>query len=100
MVALPPLLDIPTNFTYPTPTPPAFLVICAYPLSGQYGPGPRILYYCLVAVCILARKHEWLRQTCLAAALLVPALASIHAIIMACYSDYGKYHSISLYHSH
>ena len=105
MVAFPPLLardgvGIPTNFTYPAPTPPSFLAICAYPLSGQYGPGTRYLYYGLVAVCIFARKHEWLREPCLAAALLFPALSSIHAIIMACYSDSGKYHSISLYYSH
>ena len=105
MVAFPPLLardgvGLNTNFTYPPQAPPTFTVICAYPLSGQYGPGTRYLYYGLVAVCIFARKHEWLREPCLAAALLFPALSSIHAIIMACYSDSGKYHSISLYYSH
>ena len=105
MVVFPPLLArngvrINTNFTYPESTPPTFLVMCAYPLSGLYGPGIRYLYYGLVAVCIFARRHKWLQEPCLAAALLFPALASIHAIIMARYSDSGKYHSISLYYSH
>lgn len=105
MVALPQLLardgfHLNQNFTYPPKAPPTFPVICAYPLSGQYGPGTRILYYGLVAICIFMRKHEWLREPCLAAALLFPALASIHAIIMACYSDSGMYHSLSLYDSH
>ena len=105
MVVFPPLLardgfSLNQNYTYPGSVPPTFSVICAYPLSGQYGPGTRILYYGLVAVCIFARRHEWLREPCLAAALLFPALASIHAIIMACFSDSGKYHSLSLYNSH
>ena len=65
--------------------------ICSYPLSGQYGPGTRILYYGLVAVCIFARRHEWLREPCLAAALLLPALASIHAIVLGSLSNSRKY---------
>ena len=58
-------------------------VVCAWPVSGQYGPGSRVLYYCLVAACIFARKVEWLRNACLAAALLVPMVAAIHAIVLA-----------------
>ncbi|KAK4234419.1 hypothetical protein C8A03DRAFT_18677 [Achaetomium macrosporum] len=58
-------------------------VICAFPLSGQYGPGSRILYYVLVAACVLARKTEWLRNACLAAALIFPAIAAIHGIVLA-----------------
>ena len=106
MVAFPPLLArdsvglLHTNLTYPPPAPPTFTVICAYPLSGQYGPGTRYLYYGLVAVSIFAQRQEWLRELCLAAALLFPTLASIHVIIMACYSESGKYPSIPLYDSH
>jgi len=58
-------------------------VICAWPLSGQYGVGSRILYYILVAACVLARKSEWLRNACLAAALIVPAVAAFHGIALA-----------------
>ncbi|KAL2169366.1 hypothetical protein VTG60DRAFT_6140 [Thermothelomyces hinnuleus] len=58
-------------------------VVCSWPLSGQYGGGSRILYYVLVAACVLARKTEWLRNACLAAALIFPATAAIHAIVLA-----------------
>ena len=81
---------------YPAPQEPTFSVICSYPLSGQYGPGTRYLYYALVAVCIFARRLEWLREPCLAAALILPALASIHAIVLAYYSNSGRYHSLLL----
>lgn len=40
-------------------------------------------YYVLVAACVLARKSEWLRNACLAAALILPAIAAIHAIVLA-----------------
>jgi len=36
-----------------------------------------------VAACVLARKSEWLRNACLAAALIFPATAAIHAIVIA-----------------
>ncbi|KAI1806926.1 hypothetical protein F4811DRAFT_508718 [Daldinia bambusicola] len=58
-------------------------VICAWPVSGQYGPGSRVLYYALVATCVFARKAEWLRNACLAAALVFPAVAAIHGIVLA-----------------
>ncbi|KAI0193121.1 hypothetical protein F4808DRAFT_464910 [Astrocystis sublimbata] len=62
---------------------PELEVVCAYPVSGQYGFGTRILYYVLVATCVLARRKEWLRNACLAAALLLPAVAAIHAVVLA-----------------
>ncbi|KAI6791296.1 hypothetical protein KC363_g8169 [Hortaea werneckii] len=58
-------------------------VICAWPVSGQYGPGSRTLYYVLVAACIFARKVDWLRNACLAAALLFPVIAALHGIVLA-----------------
>lgn len=58
-------------------------VVCAWPMSGQYGLGQRILYYILVFVCVIARKEEWIRAVCQAAALLVPAIAAIHGIVLA-----------------
>ncbi|KAI0861266.1 hypothetical protein F4860DRAFT_174961 [Xylaria cubensis] len=64
-------------------TQPAVQVVCAWAVSGQYGFGTRLLYYILVATCVLARKHEWLRNACLAAALLLPAVAAIHAVVLA-----------------
>jgi hypothetical protein len=97
-------------------------VICAFPVSGQYGAGSRIvsllrhsvrsheayvyaqLYYVLVITCIFARKAQWLRGACLyvqtctnqlrdmysrrtitcrAAALIFPAVAALHGIVLA-----------------
>ncbi|KAL8377670.1 hypothetical protein RB595_008388 [Gaeumannomyces hyphopodioides] len=58
-------------------------VLCAWPVSGQYGPGSRALYYTLVATCVFARKAEWLRNACIAAALLLPAVAALHGIVLA-----------------
>ncbi|KAK1246591.1 hypothetical protein MKX08_000393 [Trichoderma sp. CBMAI-0020] len=58
-------------------------VVCAWPVSGQYGPGSRILYYVLIAACVFARKAEWIKNACLAAALLFPAVAAVHGIVLA-----------------
>ncbi|KAI1504767.1 hypothetical protein F5X99DRAFT_370917 [Biscogniauxia marginata] len=58
-------------------------VVCAWPVSGQYGTGSRVLYYVLVAACVIARKAEWLRNPCLAAALLLPVVAALHGIVLA-----------------
>ncbi|PGH28069.1 hypothetical protein AJ80_00325 [Polytolypa hystricis UAMH7299] len=62
---------------------PALQVVCAWPVSGQYGPGTRVLYYMLIAACVLARKAVWLRNASLAAALLFPAVAAVHGIVLA-----------------
>ncbi|KAI7767174.1 hypothetical protein LZL87_009576 [Fusarium oxysporum] len=60
----------------------ALQVICAWPVSGQYGTGTRVLYYVLIAACLVARREEWLVNPCLAAALVLPAVASIHGIVL------------------
>ncbi|KAI8953040.1 hypothetical protein F4801DRAFT_588644 [Xylaria longipes] len=65
---------------------PVVQVVCAWPVSGQYGFGTRIScpsYYVFVATCVLARRKEWLRNACLAAALLLPAVAAVHAVVLA-----------------
>ncbi|KAI1121402.1 hypothetical protein F5Y10DRAFT_102068 [Nemania abortiva] len=60
-----------------------FEVVCAWAVSGQYGFGTRLLYYILVALSVLARRKEWLKNASLAAALLLPAVAAVHAIVLA-----------------
>ncbi|EWZ47193.1 hypothetical protein FOZG_03152 [Fusarium oxysporum Fo47] len=60
----------------------ALQVICAWPVSGQYGTGTRVLYYVLIAACLVARREEWLVNPCLAAALVLPAIAAIHGIVL------------------
>ncbi|RDL29812.1 uncharacterized protein BP5553_10677 [Venustampulla echinocandica] len=71
------------NATATNVTGTALQVVCAWPVSGQYGPGSRVLYYVLIAACVFARKAEWLRNACVAAALLFPAVAALHAIVLA-----------------
>ncbi|KAH8178559.1 CoA-transferase family III [Sarocladium implicatum] len=46
-------------------------------------------FYVLVTACILARKYEWLRNACLAAVLLLPAVAALHGIVLAAVHDNG-----------
>ncbi|RJE20036.1 hypothetical protein PHISCL_07627 [Aspergillus sclerotialis] len=71
------------NPSTPNTTQDVLQVICAWPVSGQYGPGTRALYYALVATCVFARNSPWLKNACLAAALLFPAVAAIHGIVLA-----------------
>ncbi len=82
------------NITTTGPQP--LQVVCAWPVSGQYGPGSRFLYYVLVAASVLARKTDWLRKACLAAALLLPAIAALHGIVLAALHRDGKNPSSSL----
>ncbi|PGH29434.1 hypothetical protein GX50_07814 [[Emmonsia] crescens] len=67
----------------------ALQVICAWPVSGQYGPGTRVLYYVLIAACVFARKTDWLRNACLAAVLLFPAVAALHGVVIAALNLHG-----------
>jgi hypothetical protein len=62
----------PTNSTTP------LHVVCAWPLSGQYGPFLRFIYYLFVVGCIVARKKEWLEN-----ALVVPAVSAFHGLALA-----------------
>lgn len=48
-------------------------------------------YYVLVAACVLAQKKEWLRNACLAGALLFPAVAAFHAIVLAALHNDGEH---------
>ncbi|KAH8927144.1 hypothetical protein BT69DRAFT_1347502 [Atractiella rhizophila] len=58
-------------------------VLCAFPLSGQYGALQRLLYYCLLGLCIFGRKNDWLRSACLGGTLVYAAVASTHGIVLA-----------------
>ncbi|KAK6003661.1 hypothetical protein QM012_009432 [Aureobasidium pullulans] len=58
-------------------------VVCAWPVSGQYGPGSRVLYYVLVVLCVFGKKADWIKDACLAAVLLFPAVAALHGITLA-----------------
>ncbi|KAJ5153059.1 uncharacterized protein N7482_009537 [Penicillium canariense] len=78
-----------TNLPSHNATDQVLEVVCAWPVSGQYGPGTRVLYYALMAACVFARKAEWIRSACLAAALLFPAVAALHGIVLAALHQSG-----------
>jgi hypothetical protein len=40
-------------------------------------------YYILILACIVGKDFVWLRNACLAAALLFPAVAALHGIVLA-----------------
>ncbi|KFY61756.1 hypothetical protein V496_04914 [Pseudogymnoascus sp. VKM F-4515 (FW-2607)] len=61
----------------------ALQVVCAWPVSGQYGIASRTLYYALIMTCIFYRKVMWLNNACMAAVWLFPAVTALHAIIIA-----------------
>ncbi|THW47798.1 hypothetical protein D6C97_05031 [Aureobasidium pullulans] len=71
------------NITAANGTGPGLRVVCAWPVSGQYGPGSRVLYYVLVVLCVFGKKTDWIKNACLAAVLLFPAVAALHGITLA-----------------
>lgn len=54
-----------------------------------------IRYYIFVAACVLARKNELIKNACLAAALLLPAVAALHGIILAALHVPGAFYPAS-----
>ncbi|KAI9671180.1 MAG: hypothetical protein M1817_003687 [Caeruleum heppii] len=55
---------------------------CAYPVSGNYGLLPRILYYCTLVFALLAHNHLWLVAGALASSLTYSGVAAIHACLL------------------
>ncbi|KAL7913962.1 hypothetical protein GGI35DRAFT_490333 [Trichoderma velutinum] len=58
-------------------------VICAWPVSGSYGAGSRVLFYVFVATTVFARKLDWIKSAALSAALPLSASAAVHGIVLA-----------------
>ena len=62
--------------------------ICAFPVSGQYGPTVRFVIYPLLLLAILgARETPWLRTGTLSTIFTYCAIASIHQSAMATHSS-------------
>ena len=54
-----------------------------YPLSGQYGLLPRLLYYGLLIFSVVAHRQVWLIAGAMASALTYSGTTAIHAVILA-----------------
>lgn len=80
------LLSVPTeanlNGTNST-SPDSEKVVCVYPLSGQYGMLPRLLYYGLLVFSVLAHRQVWLIAGAMASAMTYSGTAAIHSTILA-----------------
>lgn len=55
---------------------------CVYPISGQYGFLPRLLYYVLLIFSLILREHDWLSTAALGTAMTYAATASVHALAL------------------
>ncbi|KFZ14504.1 hypothetical protein V501_03203 [Pseudogymnoascus sp. VKM F-4519 (FW-2642)] len=59
------------------------ITFCWYPISGNYGRLPRILFYITIAAAVLLRTHlPWLYLGALAASLTYSGSAAIHACLL------------------
>ena len=61
-------------------------VVCVYPVSGQYGLLPRLLYYALIVFSIVAQQQSWLVVGAIASAMTYSGTAAIHAVVLAAVS--------------
>ena len=55
---------------------------CGYPISGQYGFLPRLLYYALLIFALILRKHTWLSPAALGVAMTYAATSCVHAFAL------------------
>ncbi|EEP81396.1 predicted protein [Uncinocarpus reesii 1704] len=58
-------------------------IVCVYPISGQYGLLPRLLYYISLILGILGRYQRWLVMGALASALSYAGSTAIHMLTLA-----------------
>ncbi|KAJ7807312.1 hypothetical protein B0H14DRAFT_1538972 [Mycena olivaceomarginata] len=68
----------------------AVSVICAYPLSGQYGPGARFSLYILLLACILWRKQTVVLNLGLGAVLFTGLVGAVHGVALGAVSGLGS----------
>lgn len=69
-------------------TPTAEQVSCVYPISGQYGLLPRILFYASLVFAIFVQHFEWLVVGALASAMTFSATSAIHILII--FATHGR----------
>lgn len=64
----------PNTFNYDIP--------CTFPISGQYGPLNRLLFYLLMIFALVARRRTWLAAAALGTAMTYAASAAVHAFAL------------------
>ncbi|CAD0058451.1 unnamed protein product, partial [Aureobasidium pullulans] len=67
---------------------------CVLCVPGLYrvstGQVQESLYYVLVVLCVFGKKTDWIKNACLAAVLLFPAVAALHGITLAALHNDSK----------
>lgn len=58
------------------------MVSCVYPISGQYGLLPRLLYYVSLYFAVVARRQPWLVAGALCSAMIYSSTAVLHIFVM------------------
>lgn len=58
------------------------LVVCSYPLSGQYNHLPRILFYVALVVAIIFREYTVVATAALGSAMTYSTVAAIHLFVL------------------
>ena len=66
-------------------------ILCIYPISGQYGPLVRILYYVLLVLSLILRSQPWIAGGCLAVALTYAGSAAIHIFALMARFKFTSY---------
>jgi len=57
-------------------------LLCAYAVSGQYCYAPRILYYAMIGIVVLIRRHMWLAAGASAYIMTYAGVAAVHSVIL------------------
>ena len=57
----------------------SFRPICTYPISGQYGFLPRLIYYALLIFSLLLRHYEYFSVAALGTSMTYSSVACVHA---------------------
>jgi hypothetical protein len=58
------------------------VVVCTYPLSGQYDHLPRVLFYIACVVALLGRKLTWVAEAALGIVMSYAAVSAIHLFVL------------------
>ena len=62
---------------------------CIYPISGQYDFLSRLLFYMLIVVSLLFRRHNWLATAALGTAMTYAFTAAVHMLILVVNFQFG-----------
>ena len=74
--------EVNSKTLYSTPNLIATEVVCAFPVSGQYGRTPQFTYIVMLAITVIIRRSTWLAVGIAAYALSYSGAAALHQIMI------------------